>query len=402
MPDDVVLLGVDGGATNVHVQHVIRDRRATRDRDAEPVYQCGHASVRRTYPTATAFTPLDTDTQRAAYRADRIRLSPAEDAQAANVVATIVAAVADVAHQAGDGKICIGIGMPGLKTPDGTGIAVCNNGPRIPNLVGRLETGLRNAGIEVTPPITRIGSDADYAGIGEQYAAGGRFRDVDHAYYIGGGTGLADAMKLAGRLVPFDHARTWIAKAWQFPSERGPTFERLASARGLNDQYAARCGRATRNIDPATHYPERNTAAPDGRARAAVETAAATLAELVFERIDTVYRGRTALPHRGDAYAKLRTAHPYRGIVLERIVIGQHIGRIYADHAHNPYFRDAFDTHLARYITDTADDTICTRCLDRHRLRDGLVHASTLPAGAALGAAVAADLPRGTRPATDT
>ncbi len=40
-----------------------------------------------------------------------------------------------------DSDPAIGMGMPGLKTADGRGICVINNGPRMPDFLLQFETG---------------------------------------------------------------------------------------------------------------------------------------------------------------------------------------------------------------------------------------------------------------------
>jgi predicted NBD/HSP70 family sugar kinase len=287
--------------------------------------------------------------------------------------------------------------MPGLKTADGRGIAVMSNGPRIPDLADRIEAGLRAAGIRLTKPLRRIGSDADYCGLGEQHACNGLFRDVDHAYYLGGGTGLAEALKLRGALLTFDRARAWVAKAWEIRSAQGSTFERLASASAINRHYARLRTGASLELSASPDelrvqqdplHPERYAAQGDPAALHVLETAAGALAELIFERIDTIYRGRRALDHRGADYARLVREHEYRGVLLERVVLGQQIGRLYGDPRTASVFGNKIDGFLAERISADHDAHLRRRYLNGIRLKPGLVVPSPLPPAAALGAAV--------------
>ncbi len=434
--DQSILLGVDGGATKVRVHHVLPPGEG-----ASAHYQLSDARAERTYPSAPGFSPVDVPRQLDEYAAGRIKLSAAEVHRGEAITATIVecivgaarqlagsgTAAASRSHESPDGKptqtsrhgtlrLRIGIGMPGLKTADGRGIVVLNNGPRMPDLADRLEAGLRDAGLEPADSIARIGSDGDYCGLGEQYAVEGAFRDVNHAYYLGGGTGLAEALKLRGRLVTLDEASVWIAKAWQIPSILGPTFEQLASAAGMNQRYRgiSRRGHRTVQLDPARvetrgslgfasassldparnadgDYPERAALRGEPSARQVLEHTARALAELLFERIETIYRGRGELPHRGELYAQLRPEHEYRGLLLERIVLGQQIGRLYARDAYAPFFCAKLDAFLADCIAESGDADLRTRYLAGEALREGLIVPSRLRAASALGAAIDAD-----------
>ena len=103
----------------------------------------------------------------------------AEDEQGAEWVHAACQAIVEVANTGPAGQVLIGMGMPGLKTPDGRGIEVINNGPRLPDYLDRLEQGLAAAGVQLLRPVAVLGSDADYCGLGEQHAAEGLFRDVE-------------------------------------------------------------------------------------------------------------------------------------------------------------------------------------------------------------------------------
>jgi len=378
------IIGVDGGATKVRVHHVLppnlRERR---------YYQLGSAYAERIYPNAEDFSPVEVLRQLEERAAGRIELTTAERRRSEAIVDAVVDCIADVTRRVRGRRMRIGIGMPGLKTADGRGIAVINSGPRMPDLADRLEAGLRRAGFDLAASIAHVGSDGDYCGVGEQYAAEGLFRDVQDAYYVGGGTGLAEALKLRGRLVSFDEAASWIAKAWQIPSSSGPTLEQLGSAAGMNKRYRDLCGLDPDRPTSAT-YPERLALLGDPIARNVLETTARTLAELMFERLDTVYGGRRQLPHRGDDYLRLQPEHDYRGLLLERIVLGQQIGRLYAADEYAPFFRAKFDAFLAEFIAELGDVRLRACALEGNALRGGLVVPSKLRAAPAIGAAIAA------------
>jgi hypothetical protein len=120
------------------------------------------------------------------------------------------------------------------------------------------------------------------------------------------------------------------------------------------------------------------------------------LAELLFERMHTIFAGRAATAHRGEAYVKLTAEHPYRGVLLERVVIGQRLGLLYADATHRENFARPLEYCLASLIATSGVDALRAAYLDRNsppssaRLRPGVLVASRLRAAPAIGAAVAA------------
>ncbi|HRX85451.1 MAG TPA: hypothetical protein P5572_10575 [Phycisphaerae bacterium] len=375
---DCTLLGVDGGATEVKAHHVSCDNLS-----APHAFALAEAAAARVYPRRNGFAPLPVTQQLAEREAPQ--LTADEVAVGATWVSAAAEAIADTARQVGARRLIVGMGMPGLKTPTGRGIAVINNGPRIPDFLERLEQLLVEQDFELAAPIARLGSDADYCGVGEQWAEAGLFRDVENAYYVGGGTGVADALKLRGELVTFDAAREWMRKAWQIPSNQGPTFEQLVSARGMNAGYQQRIGATAPD-----RFPEVDALAGDPQAIAWLRDVADALAELIVERLDTVRNGRRALTHRGDDYAKLTSDHPYRGTLLDRVVIGQRIGMLYADARCRPFFADHVDAAFARRVHALEDPQLARHVLAGDAPRPGFLQASQLRAAPALGAAVSA------------
>ena len=379
---DYVLIGVDGGATEVKAHAVACD-----DPDDARSFELRAEAASRKYERVPGFQPVPLTGQLAQRDGGRTGLSAQEDEQGALWIDAAGEVVAEVVERCGVRRALVGMGMPGLKTPNGRGICVINNGPRVPDYLCRFERRLAEMGVELIAPVARLGSDADYCGLGEEHAAEGSFRGIDSAYYAGGGTGVADAMKLRGRLVPFDQAKTWILKSWQIPSAVGPTFEKLVSAQSLNECYFNLIGVGPQS-DTAVPCPEVHAAEGRPLARTLLNTTAMMLAELLFERIDTTKNGRRAAPHRGPVYRQLDAEHEYRGTLLDRVVIGQRVGKIYADPRFRAVFAEKVDAHLAAFLAESGDRELVARYLEGNSLRPGVVYPSRLRAAPALGAAV--------------
>jgi hypothetical protein len=390
---DTLLIGVDGGATEVKAYAVAYDSLSR-----PTSFALRSESASQVYTRMPDFAPVPLTEQLAQRDVGRIRLSASETEQGKLWVEAASRAILQVAQHVDARRVLVGVGMPGLKTLHGRGICVMNNGPRIPDYLDALEHELAAGGIELVSPIAALGSDADCCGLGEEYAAEGLFRDVENAYYVGGGTGIADALKLRGQLVPFDQARSWIMKAWQIPSALGPTFEKLVSAKSLNRVYwdlrggtKARSHEGTKE-SATPRYPEVDAVGGDPLAIAWMDTAALVLAELIFERLWTIKNGRADAPHRGEAYARLNPDHEYRGVLLDRVIIGQRVGQIYAEPTCRDVFADKVDTHLAAFVASLGDAEMTQAYLisPNGGPKSGFLQASKLRAAPALGAAVAA------------
>jgi predicted NBD/HSP70 family sugar kinase len=353
------------------------------DRCRPRSFALGKAHGAQIYPQPADFVPVAVTEQLS--ERDAPHPTDAEQALGAAWVESAAHAIAETAVGAGQHRLLVGIGMPGLKTGDGRGIAVINNGPRIPDYLDRLTELLTARGLELVAPIDRLGSDADYCGIGEQWAADGAFRDVQNAYYVGCGTGVADALKLGGALVTFDAARDWIQKAWQMTCGLDTTFEQVVSAKGMNAGYRARVSGVNED-----QFPETDALAGKPEAVEWLRAVAHTLAELIAERVDTVKNGRRAERPLSATYLTLSETHPHRGTVLQRVVVGQRLGLMLGDARYRAVFAAPLETHLAKCIAALEDAELSGQILDGDALKPGWLHASTLRAAPALGAGVAA------------
>ena len=184
----------------------------------------------------------------------------------------------------------ISIAMPGIKSNDKKGIQVMSNGPRLPDLCKKIQNV-----IEPSSNISNIESDSDMCAWGEEFAINGFFRDINNAYYMGGGTGIADGMKLNNQLLSFDSQSSWIAKTWELKSSNGSSIESLISMPAINIL-----------------------------SEKSVISISKILALLIFERVRTIYEG---WDNQFIIERKIDKSHSYHGILLDRIVIGQRLSQ---------------------------------------------------------------------------
>ncbi|MDD3806500.1 MAG: hypothetical protein PHE86_00500 [Candidatus Marinimicrobia bacterium] len=325
MRQDLLIIGIDGGATKVSAWTV--------DQQEDGTFELGNQNVQKQYSEYKYydpnFKPVDLNIQLKEMETG-IHLTPAENRQGLAYMYAAADVIIELAKTNPGKDVLIGIGMPGLKTKDKRGISVLANGPRLPEYASIIENRIMLHDVELASPIHHIGSDADYCGIGEEYSSQGSFRGVENSYYLGGGTGVADALKLRGKLVPFDAIKLWMAKTWEMKVKNGKSLERYCSASGIQDIYSEYSGISIPDLNTLKIYaPQIMEKALQGE-EAAIKTmkdVSFYLAELLFERISTLYAGyQGKFDFVNPERAPLIPHHPYQGTLLDRLVIGQRLG----------------------------------------------------------------------------
>jgi hypothetical protein len=202
----------------------------------------------------------------------------------------------------------------------------------------------------------------------------GLLRGIGCAYYLGGGTGLAEALVIEERIHGLDALTGFVRKAWQMEATAGRIVEDLLSPRGMNAAYADGAGRKL-PLAPGDH-PETRALGGDEQAAAVLRDAAQALATLVRDRMTALRRGFQA-----ESGVRI-TPNTF----LERVVIGQRLGGIFAAPDLRRVFRDPVEELLARKIVATGDGALRKHYLDGSRLRAELLVGSTLRAAPAIGA----------------
>lgn len=355
-PQEELLIGLDGGATEVKA-HEVR----IVGREPELRLELGAASASIIYDRVRGFRPVPMPTQLAELAQQRPAASEAKQAQA--WVDAAVRAIVLVSEDARRSRVRVGLCLPGIKTPDGRGVAVMRNGPRIPDYLTRVEAGLKAAGLDLAAPIPPLLSDGDACAHGESLALEGQLCGIANAYCLGGGTGLAEALKLDGAVVGLGELDPALPKAWQLEDEFGISYEDRLSARGINASYAKRAGLSLPLEDG--RFPEQAALRGDPDAQTVLALAAASFGQLCWLRIQ-------ALAPR---------------VLLERIVVGQRLGSMFADPELAESLRLPAERALARSIQASGDARLIQHYLEQDTLRPDLVVVSTLRAAPALGAA---------------
>lgn len=384
-----MIIGIDGGATKVNAWVIDQLSNG---------FNLGNAQSQKIYsdfpPFDPSFTPVNIQTQ--LKEMDSI-MNPTQSEQ--NQGQAIMAAFVESISELNTGKpIVLGIGMPGLKTSDGRGIAAMANGPRMLQLCDDLEKTLSAKGIQLAAPIHRLGSDADYCGMGEENAAEGLFKTIDNGYYLGGGTGAADALKLDGKLIPLDQTKSWLLKSWEMVNQDQVALERFTSAGGIQSIYSQYSSISTTTLNADNIYPDIILARAIEKEESALKTFAdvsLNLAELLFERIETIFSGWSGRfdlinPNR----EMLSSEHPFLGTILDIIIVGQRTGTLLESSKGSGILWEPLTYQLGNLInqSDRLNTNAKSEYLINDQLNPKLIQISTLRDAPALGAGIDAAL----------
>ena len=337
------------------------------------------------------YTPVDIKTQLDEMNKE-IHLTMEEKKQGDVYMKTAADVIIGLLKKFPEKKALIGIGMPGLKTADKRGISAIANGPRMPGYSEFIELKIREENLTPGAPIAHLGSDADYCGLGEEYSADGLFKDVQNAYYLGGGTGVADALKLEGKLIPFDRTKSWIAKAWEMQCDKGISFERYASASGIQFIYSRYSNIPVEELNNNHIYPPQILEKALSDDKAAVDTindVSIYIATLIYERITTIYSGWSGLfSFVNPARELTEKDHKYRGVLLDRIIIGQRLGDLLDDSKQTPLLWSRIIERLSELFSKSNDNRLKKNYLQNGRFREDFIAISRLREAPAIGAGV--------------
>ena len=268
---DPINVGIDCGATKVMVQTAFFDRKLNRVTPGNTHFEYSYSDHSNWNEN---FLPVNLDIQRSEYSDGSISLTETEINQGDVIIETIQKAISDKNTDS------VGLCFPGIK--DDKGVVIMANGPRIPDLVERIE------GIE------SLFNDSDCCVLGEWKSTVGKMQDCKNAIYIGGGTGIADGIILDGKLIDFN--RTEEAKrSWELHLPDGSVESQLSPA-GMINRNNKLFGS---NINSLVELSE-----SDG-CMAIFEKAIEAFSFLIQDRIDFFYINNS---------------------IIEKIVIGQRLG----------------------------------------------------------------------------
>jgi len=390
MSQKFCLIGIDGGATKVSgwVVNIEKDLL---------LFDLSNFHAVKKYSELEGFIsnfiPVELPVQLEEMESNTFNLTESEIQQGKCYVQACADVIEALAIKTSYQPILVGIGMPGLKTANKRGLSAVANGPRIPEYCDRVEQILNTKGIKLLAPIVHLGSDADYCGIGENHAKGGGFIGIYNAYYLGGGTGAADALKLRGELVPLDKTKSWLAKAWELKNESDISLERYASASGIQFIYSSKSGISTEELNENGIYPPQIAEKAINGEKAAIEAykdISKYLALLFYDRITSLYCGtQNSFGFVNPSRAALEPMHFYINDTFERIVVGQRLGDLMSSETGRKVLTDPLKYNLIKLIKNS--DCLTQSVKDYYLEKDFLFY-SSLREAPALGAGIDAYL----------
>ena len=392
MQTEPLLIGVDGGATKISAWEIVHNK-------SNSTFSLGEVNSTKSYREISGyipdFIPVDINIQLNECDSE-INCTKEEVQQAAVYVKACSLAINEIVEKTGRTTVLIGIGMPGLKTENKRGISVVANGPRMIDYSDLLESYLKSLNINLAHPVNHLGSDADYCGIGENYSQDGLFRNCANAYYLGGGTGVADAMKIDGKMVTFNNSNDWIAKTWEMKSIEGLPLERVTSVSGIQKTYAELADKTIEELTAKGIYPLQISELAKNGDDAAIKTYQVVnknLARLLYERIVTLNKGwQNLLEFVNLDKPKLNEQHKFREKVFDTIIIGQRLGELFDDETGTDIVKKPVLSQLNNLIKNS--DILPDIVKSHYQNLNDIIKTSKLREAPAIGAGIDAFLNR--------
>ncbi len=385
------IIGIDGGASKVSA-HIVNVSKGGQSFTLEK-----HNSVKEyhNFPDfQNDFEPVSLPIQMEQIQNNNIIITPAEIKQSKAYYNAFTDAITDLIELTKAENMVIGIGMPGIKTTDQRGITAMANGPRMPNFASEIGQRISASGITLAMPISKLGSDADYCGIGEEYAENGAFKDIENAYYLGGGTGAADALKLHGKLISFDNCKSWIAKTWEMCDENNKSMETYCSARGIQSIYGDLVGFSESELNENKIYLGKILELTNEEDKSAIATwqlVSKRVADLLFERISTIYCGsQNNFSFINQNKQLLDSNHTFKNTLLDRIIIGQRFGYVFQNPLAQRYLIKPLINNLTKLISTSnfLDERAKAHYLNDSKFGGNIIFASQLREAPTLGAGI--------------
>ena len=203
------LIGIDCGASKVLIQSAkINPNRTiiSKGRYCKEYVYSSHPDWNPSYQP----TPIDIQIKE--NNNNSILIGRAERRQGDIIVALLQDIIANISGSQ------IGICFPGIK--DSNGVTILANGPRIPELLTKLNK------------VDTLYNDSDCCITGELVSNIGKMNDIRNGVYIGGGTGIADGILLNGNVINLNND-TSPKKSWELILSQGASVESYLSPGGI-------------------------------------------------------------------------------------------------------------------------------------------------------------------------
>jgi len=346
-----VLIGIDGGASKVSAWNITILE--------DGLFNTGEYNVKYRYKEIGGynenFKPVDINTQMGQFINSNYSISESEEMQSRVYISACVKAVLSLVDCLKKRDILIGFCMPGIKTADDRGIAVTANGPRISSFCDIFKGMIEKEGINLIWKPMKIGNDAYFCGLGEQYGKGGSFRKFQNIYYCGVSTGIADLLEINGRIIEIDEVSDWFVKTWELASEDNVAIEDYISAKGVMKRFSEKVGESIKDVEKEGIYVQKIRDIAIGgniSTQEVIDGFCYYLAKLVYEIIVTLDVGYKGIFKIRNIYRKWPIKeHKFIGTKLGSVIFGQQIGEFLKESYDDELIWANFISNLKNFIS---------------------------------------------------
>ena len=294
---DLVLLGLDGGATKVLAQACTIDHKSSL---ITPTGDFAESIYRDATTFSPDFSPLDLEQQQKEASSNTYHISEQEAKQSESITETIARTIGEF-----EGVIKVslmGLCFPGIKTPKLDGVSIMANGPRNIKMLSMINNKIKTNN-HTKLMMREIYDDSECCLIGEWKSSIGKLQNSENAIYIGGGTGIADGIILGNKIVDIRNSKK-IKRSWELTMPTGKSVEYYLSLGGMLNQWGK--GRSIEAMQSLIEY------ATSG------DIAACQIIENASQAFDCLIKNRVSF---FQSY----------GTTPEKIVIGQRLGSMLSD-----------------------------------------------------------------------
>jgi len=203
------IFGIDCGASKVMAQSALYNSKSNIISPGKINFEYKYSSYPEWDPN---FIPVPIEIQKKELNKGVLNIQKNEKYQSQVILRTIKKVISKIQSDS------IGFCYPGIK--NNSGIVLMNNGPRIPNLLNKIQK------------ISSIYNDSECCLYGEINSTIGKIQKTNNAIYIGGGTGIADGIILNGNIIDFNKNHD-IKRSWELLLPSNKTIESCLSPNGI-------------------------------------------------------------------------------------------------------------------------------------------------------------------------
>ena len=309
--NNLLLFGLDGGATKVLAQTCIIDNKSSL---IKPIGNFIETLYNRSITFNPNFLPVSLIQQQIEASEKNYCITEQEVIQSESINNTIADTISSI--KSNDQKYLIGFCFPGLKTRKLDGITIMSNGPRNIEMLSKINDKIKSSQKHKSL-IKQIYDDSECCLIGEWKSSIGKLKNCKNAIYVGGGTGIADGVILNNKIIDFINSKI-LKQSWQLIMPSGQSVENYLSLGGMLNQW-----NKGKSIEALNSLFE-NAIKGDIYANQIIENASEAFIFLIKKRI---------------AFFKSHNTSP------EKIVIGQRLGKILSD-KNNPLSKSIFQNNI--------------------------------------------------------